>query len=73
MLYEVITYIPENQYSLFAFYRHPSGFKARIDTNTWGSYYMDNANTEKYPGYEFLTNLMLGWEKGPWDIVFDIV
>lgn len=67
-----LPYIPENQYSLFAYWRHPSGLKARIDTNTWGSYYMDNANTEKYPGYEFLTNLMVGWEKGPWDIVFDI-
>lgn len=67
-----LPYIPENQYSLFAYYKHPSGFKTRIDTNTWGAYYMDNANSERYRGYSFLTSLMLGWEKGNWDIVVDI-
>jgi iron complex outermembrane receptor protein len=62
-----LPYVPEHQYSLSAAYRHPSGFKSRIQTFTWGSYYMDNANTEKYEGYEFVTNLMLGFEKGRYD------
>jgi len=67
-----LPYIPRHQYSLFASYRHRVGFKSRIETNTWGSYYIDNANSEKYSGYEFLTNLMVGWEFGRWDLVVDV-
>jgi len=57
-----LPYIPENQYSLFAAYRMDNGFKARVTTRGWGSYYMDNANTEKYEGYDLVTDLMLGYE-----------
>jgi iron complex outermembrane receptor protein len=62
-----LPYVPEHQYCLSASYRHPSGFKSKIQSLTWGSYYMDNANTEKYEGYEFVTNLMVGFEKGKYD------
>jgi len=58
-------YVPRHQYSLFAEYRHPSGFKARLQSNSWGSYYMDPANSEKYGGYDFVTDLSLGYETGP--------
>lgn len=64
-------YIPKNQYSLFAFYKHPSGLKFKVDTNTWGEYYMDNANTEKYKGYQFQTNALIGYEKKSLDITLD--
>jgi len=64
-------YIPMHQYSLFAYYRHPSGFKAKIETNTWGEYYVDNANSEKYKGYEFITNAMIGYETKRFDFVID--
>ncbi len=57
-----LPYIPKNQYSLFAAYRMENGFKARVTTKGWGSYYMDNANTEKYEGYDFVTDLMVGYE-----------
>ncbi|UPT78141.1 TonB-dependent receptor [Sulfurovum sp. XGS-02] len=57
-----LPYIPKNQYSLFAAYRMENGFKARVTTKGWGSYYMDNANTQKYEGYDFVTDLMLGYE-----------
>ncbi|GIT97194.1 TonB-dependent receptor [Sulfurovum sp. TSL1] len=57
-----LPYIPKNQYSLFAALRMENGFKARVTTKGWGSYYMDNANTEKYEGYDFVTDLMLGYE-----------
>ncbi len=57
-----LPYIPRNQYSLFAAYRMDNGFKARVTTKSWGSYYMDNANTEKYEGYDFVTDLMVGYE-----------
>lgn len=65
-------YIPRNQYSLFADYRHPNGFRARIQANSWGAYYMDTANTEKYGGYDLVTNLALGYETGPHNLWFNV-
>lgn len=57
-----LPYIPKNQYGLEANYKMDNGFKARIQTKTWGSYYLDNANSGKYDGYDFVTDLMLGYE-----------
>ncbi len=65
-------YIPKHQYSLFLYYKHPSGLKFKVDTNTWGEYWMDNANTEKYKGYQFLTNALIGYEKKNLDITLDV-
>lgn len=67
-----LPYVPQHQYSLFAAYKHPSGFKAKIQAHTWGSYFMDNGNTEKYDGYEFVTNLMLGYETDKYDISLNV-
>ncbi len=67
-----LPYIPEHQYSFFASYKHSCGFKAKIQSHTWGSYFMDNANTEKYEGYEFVTNLMLGYETDTYDISLNV-
>lgn len=67
-----LPYIPRHQFNLFLDYRHANGFKARFDTASWGKYWVDNANSEKYKGYELVSRLMLGWESGPWDLVFDI-
>ncbi|QSZ42746.1 TonB-dependent receptor [Sulfurimonas aquatica] len=57
-----LPYIPQQQYSMFAAFNMENGFKARVTTKTWGEYYMDNANTQKYDGYQFVTDLMLGYE-----------
>lgn len=57
-----LPYIPKHQYSFHATYKMNNGFKSRIQTKSWGSYYMDNANTQKYSGYDFVTDLMLGYE-----------
>jgi len=65
-----LPYIPKHQYSLYARYDHPSGLRAQISTYTWGSYYVDNANSEKYTGYDFLTNLFAGWEGEHWNFSF---
>jgi len=65
-------YVPHNQYSLFADYRHPNGFKARLQANSWGEYYMDTANTEKYDGYDLVTSLALSYETGPHTISFNV-
>ncbi len=65
-------YVPKHQYGLFAHYQSPNGLKARIQTNSWGEYYIDNANTEKYDGYDFVTNMMIGYERGPHSIALNI-
>jgi len=67
-----LPYIPKNQYSLFAAYRMDNGFKARVTTKTWGSYYMDNANTQKYEGYDFVTDLMVGYEHNAHSIQLNV-
>lgn len=58
-----LPYIPQHRYSLFTTLNLNNGFKARIETKSSGSYYMDNANTEKYSGYDFVTDIMLGYTK----------
>ncbi|WP_298751012.1 TonB-dependent receptor [uncultured Arcobacter sp.] len=58
-----LPYIPQHRYSLFATLNLNNGFKARIETKSSGSYYMDNANTEKYSGYDFVTDIMMGYSK----------
>jgi iron complex outermembrane receptor protein len=67
-----LPYVPQHQYNLSLDYEHPSGFKARIQADTWGKYWMDNANTEKYDGYEFLTSLMIGYEHGHHSLALNV-
>ncbi len=67
-----LPYIPIHQYSIFARIKHPTGFKASLQFDTWGEYYIDNANTEKYQGYEFLTHLSVGYERRNWDLILSV-
>lgn len=67
-----LPYVPTNQYSFALGYRHACGFKAQVQSHSWGEYYMDNANTEKYAGYDLVTGLMLGFEKGGWDFTVNV-
>lgn len=67
-----LPFVPANQYALSARYHHACGFKARVQSQTWGEYYMDNANSEKYDGYELVTGLMVGFEKGGWDFTVNV-
>ena len=57
-----LPYIPKTQYGLEANYKMGNGFKTRIQTKTWGNYYLDSANSDKYTGYDFITDWMLGYE-----------
>ncbi len=68
----ILPYIPKHQYSLFTTLNLDNGLKARLSTKTWGSYYMDNANTQKYEGYKFVTDLMVGYEKKDHSIQLNI-
>ena len=67
-----LPYIPRHQFSWFLGYRHRCGFKARFETSSWGEYWVDNANSERYGGYDLISKLLLGWERGPWDLAVDI-
>ena len=61
-----------HQYTLFATYKHPSGFRFKVETNTWGEYEVDNANSETYKGYSLITNALVGYERNGWDFSFDV-
>ncbi|WP_136679648.1 TonB-dependent receptor [Neptunomonas sp. XY-337] len=67
-----LPYIPKHYYSVNANYEHPSGIKARVQADSWGDYYLDNANTEKYKGYDFVTSLNVSYATGPHDISLNI-
>jgi len=64
-------YIPDYQYSLFAGYRD-ARFAARVEGISYGPYYMDDANTEKYDGFTLVTNLMLAYTLGPNRFQFNV-
>lgn len=67
-----LPFIPENQYSIFAAYNLANGFKTRVTGRTYGSYYMDNANTQKYEGYDLITDFMIGYERQNHNIQLNI-
>ncbi|MES9927864.1 MAG: TonB-dependent receptor, partial [Candidatus Thiodiazotropha sp. 6PDIVS] len=67
-----LPYVPRQQYGLGVGYSHPLGIKAILRSNSWGSYYIDNANTEKYDGYEFITNLMLSYQTGAHNLSLNV-
>ena len=61
-----LPYVPENQYTAYVAYRGSKGFRARLEFNTWGRYWVDNANTVTYKGYSFITNLSAGYQWKQW-------
>lgn len=67
-----IPYVPRSQFNVNLDYSHASGFKVRVQADSWGSYYTDNANSQKYKGYDFVTNLMLGYDIGQHSIALNV-
>jgi len=56
-----LPFVPREQYGLSLGWK--SGpWRARLSSNTWGEYWLDNANTEKYQGWEWVTNLSVGYQ-----------
>lgn len=51
--------VPVQQYALSLNYDSGWGLKGGINTETWSGYQKDNANTEEYDGYKFITNANL--------------
>lgn len=66
-----VPFIPKNQYGLFLGWSSPAGWKARLSSNTWGEYWLDNANTEKYEGWDWVTNFSLSYEKKGHSLTFN--
>ncbi len=64
-------FVPKDQYGLFVGWQSPLGWKARLASNTWGEYWLDNANTEKYPGWEWVTNFSLSYEHKGHSLTFN--
>jgi len=54
-------YVPDHQYSLRAAYKDANGIYAKLQSQFFGSYYMDDENTKKYEGYNWVTNLMFSY------------
>ncbi|MBF0188256.1 MAG: TonB-dependent receptor [Magnetococcales bacterium] len=65
-------FVPRHQSSLSIGFDDDSGLKARVQSDFWGEYQMDNANSEIYEGYNFLTSVMLAYEKGPHTVMVNV-
>ncbi len=59
-----LPYIPRYMYNLYLQWWPLEGLRFRVDTTTWGPYFVDNANTETYSDYKLVTNLTVGYGKG---------
>jgi len=57
-----LKFSPDYQYSVFADWKK-NVYSARIETTGAGSYYVDDANSEKYDGFSGLVNLSAGYSK----------
>lgn len=67
-----LPYVPRHQHGAFASWRHPIGLRLRVRTNTWGRYWLDNANSETYAGYAFVTGLGAAWAFGRHELILDV-
>jgi iron complex outermembrane receptor protein len=66
-----VRFIPSQQYSVFVRYHH-QGWSARVEGLGFGDYYIDDANTEKYKGYQMVTNLMVSYQQQPHKIQLNV-
>jgi iron complex outermembrane receptor protein len=55
--------IPDYTYALYVGYKDPmQGFRTKVEFVGSGEYYIDRENTRSYDGYDFVTNIMFGYE-----------
>ena len=59
-----LPFVPEHQYGMFVTWQHMSGVRLRLQSESWGEYFIDNANTESYTGYDFVASLNIAYERG---------
>jgi iron complex outermembrane receptor protein len=58
---KTLPFVPREQYGLSLGWKSGS-WRARLSSNTWGDYWLDNANTAKYDGWEWVTNLSVSYQ-----------
>lgn len=58
-----LPFVPEHQYGVFVGWKPAPGWRLRLSSNSWGEYWLDSANTEKYEGWQWITNLSVAYEK----------
>ena len=57
-----IPHVPKHQYTVFGGYIPAQGFSLYLQSITWGEYYADNGNEGLYEGFQFVTNVTLGYK-----------
>lgn len=67
-----LPFIPRHQYGLFVGWASPDGWHARLAGLNWGQYWLDNANTEKYRGWDWVLNLAAGYTHGPHSLTLNV-
>ncbi|MDP2431243.1 MAG: TonB-dependent receptor [Pseudomonadota bacterium] len=58
-----LPFIPKHQYGVFLGWQSGNGWKARLASNSWGEYWLDNANSERYAGWDWVTNFSLSYAR----------
>jgi len=66
------TFSPTYQQSVYLNFKSASGIKFRIQSDTWGEYYLDTANTKTYNGYQNIVKAMVGFEYESLDVVLNV-
>lgn len=59
-----LPYIPRHQYGAHVGWTDGQ-WRLRLAGLGWGKYWMDNANTEQYDGWDWVMNLSVGYQRGP--------
>lgn len=59
---KAVRYMPRHMYTLYAGVQTQHYF-AKLESQTFGRYYMDDLNTQSYDGYTFVTNLNAGYTR----------
>lgn len=58
-----LPFIPRHQYGTFVGWQSGTGWSVRVSSNSWGEYWLDNSNVKKYDGWQWVTNLSVGYQK----------
>ncbi|WP_227816613.1 TonB-dependent receptor [Nitrogeniibacter aestuarii] len=59
-----LPFIPRHQYGAHMAWT-TGAWKLRLAGLSWGEYWMDNANTQKYQGWDWVLNLSASYQQGP--------
>jgi iron complex outermembrane receptor protein len=67
-----LPFVPEHQYGVFVGWKSADGWQAKLAANSWGEYWLDNANTEKYEGWEWISNLSVGYARNGHSLTLNV-